>query len=190
MILYFIVPTFTIASFVLIVLLLNIRLKSAAGRKFMDKRVASFTNKLLSDVAGLLKSNNQLEQEIAQPEYFEKIKPYIEKQVDDFLRVKLLKEMPVIGSLIGEQTILKLKLIFMDELQIIFPGAIAQYASGLKSNFATKILSAANMQQVQNNIAQTLQQEAVNFTTKLYVPAMFTGLIQGVIIDLLIRFFH
>ena len=59
------------------------------GRTF--KLVEKMAGTLMQDAASTMLGNFNLQQEMAQPEYFEKIKPYIEQQVDEFLRVKLVK---------------------------------------------------------------------------------------------------
>jgi hypothetical protein len=47
--------------------------------------------------------------------------PLAEGHIDDFLRNKLPKAMPVIGMLIGDKTITQFKAVFMEELQALFP---------------------------------------------------------------------
>jgi uncharacterized membrane protein YheB (UPF0754 family) len=59
--------------------------------------------------------------------------PVIEQHVDEFLRVKLGKEMPVISMFIGEKTIVTMKTVFMKELETLFPQVLKNYAGNLKS---------------------------------------------------------
>ncbi|HEY0434596.1 MAG TPA: DUF445 domain-containing protein, partial [Chitinophagaceae bacterium] len=65
-----------------------------------------------------------LEQKLTSPAQVEKIMPVIEEKIDDFLRVKIKKEMPVVGAFIGDKTIGSLKKVFVAELQSLFPVVI------------------------------------------------------------------
>ena len=62
---------------------------------------------------------------------FHRVRPVIEGHIDEFLRFRLGKEMPMIGMFIGDKTITQLKAIFMKELDEIFPLIIGQYINGL-----------------------------------------------------------
>src|SRR5689334_14885864 len=53
--------------------------------------------------AGSLVSADSIEQKIADPGNLDRIMPVIEEHVDEFLRVKLPKEMPMISMFIGEK---------------------------------------------------------------------------------------
>ena len=62
---------------------------------------------------------------------FENIQPLVESQIDNFLRHKLSKAMPMLSMFIGEKTIIQLKTVFMKELEEIFPGVMGKYTSRL-----------------------------------------------------------
>jgi uncharacterized membrane protein YheB (UPF0754 family) len=72
-----------------------------------------------------------LEQRISDPANMEKIKPLIETHIDDFLRNKLKEQMPMIGMFIGDKTIDTLKIIFMKEIEALFPQVMQQVAGNL-----------------------------------------------------------
>ncbi len=76
---------------------------------------------------------DQLEATINDPSNFEKIKPSIETHIDEFLRVKLKAQMPMIAMFIGEKTIVQMKTVFMEEIGNMFPQIIGQFAGNLKS---------------------------------------------------------
>ena len=61
--------------------------------------------------------------------------PVIEVHVDEFLNVKLMKEMPFLSMFIGNKTISSLKKTFMGELEVLFPQVMKNYATNLKSEF-------------------------------------------------------
>jgi uncharacterized membrane protein YheB (UPF0754 family) len=77
-------------------------------------------------------SSSLIEDKIADPENFEKIKPEIEKHIDHFLRIKLKDAFPLISQFIGDKTINKLKGAFLNELETLFPALIKNYAVSLK----------------------------------------------------------
>ena len=78
---------------------------------------------------------DQLEEKISRPENLEKILPIIEGHIDDFLRNKLGKELPMIGMFIGDKTVGKVKEAFMKEIEALFPQIMMQYAATLKQDF-------------------------------------------------------
>ncbi|MEJ0101121.1 MAG: DUF445 domain-containing protein [Bacteroidota bacterium] len=78
-------------------------------------------------------SFDSIEQKISDPRNIEKIMPVIDQHVEDFLRVKLGKEMPMISMFIGDKTIATMKKIFMQELETLFPQVMKSYAANLKS---------------------------------------------------------
>lgn len=97
------------------------------------KRQQQFAEKLGKLVSAEFLSFSDIEQKISDPENLKKIMPMIEKQVDDFLRVKLGDEMPVLSMFIGDKTIASLKKIFMQEIEILFPQIMKQFAANLKN---------------------------------------------------------
>lgn len=96
------------------------------------KRQAQFAEKLGKLVADELLSFKDIEQKITSPENLSSVMPYIENHIDDFLRVKLGKAMPMIGMFIGEKTINEMKKIFMAELETIFPEVMHKYMGKLQ----------------------------------------------------------
>jgi hypothetical protein len=58
---------------------------------------------------------------LSDPALTQSMLPLAEGHIDDFLRNKLPKAMPVVGMLIGDKTIAQFKAIFMEELHALFP---------------------------------------------------------------------
>ncbi|MEO6611119.1 MAG: DUF445 domain-containing protein [Chitinophagaceae bacterium] len=79
-------------------------------------------------------SFDSIEQKISDPANLEKILPVVEEHIDDFLRNRLGKEMPMISMFIGDKTIGKLKEAFMKEIGNMFPQVMKQYAANLKQD--------------------------------------------------------
>ena len=73
-----------------------------------------------------------LEEKISDPRNLEKLMPVVEEHIDTFLRVKLVKEMPMVGMFVGDKTMSTLKTVFMKELGILFPQLMKNYAGNLK----------------------------------------------------------
>lgn len=78
-------------------------------------------------------ASGMLEEKVADPENFNKLKPEIETQIDSFLRVRLKETFPMLGMLIGEKTINQLKGAFMGELQTLFPEIMKKYVDNLSN---------------------------------------------------------
>ena len=97
------------------------------------KRQKVFAEKLGKLVSNELLSFGEIEQKITSPENIQKLMPFVEGKVDEFLRVKLNEAFPVISMFIGENTIQQPKEIFMSELKVIFPQLINKHVRQLES---------------------------------------------------------
>lgn len=96
------------------------------------KRQEQFAEKLGKLVAEELLSFSDIEEKISNPDNLKKVMPYVETHIEHFLRVKLGDSMPMVSMFIGNKTIDKLKGIFMEELEILFPKLMKDYAGSLK----------------------------------------------------------
>ena len=85
-------------------------------------------------------SLGSLEEKISNPENIQRLLPLIEDHIDDFLRNRLGKEMPMIAMFIGDKTIGKLKAAFLKEIELLFPQVMKQYASNLATEFDIELL--------------------------------------------------
>jgi len=103
--------------------------------RFLPKRQKRIAERIAKFASAEFLSFDEIEQKIADPENFHKIMPAVEQHVDDFLRVKLPKQMPMITMFIGEKTIIEMKRVFMAELQELFPVIMQNYASNLQQQF-------------------------------------------------------
>jgi uncharacterized membrane protein YheB (UPF0754 family) len=128
-----------------------------------------------------------IDERVSDPTLIQKIMPTIEEHIDDFLRNKLKKEMPVISMFIGDKTITSLKQVFMNELEKLFPQVMGRYASNLVSDL--------NIEEVVNRKLAAFPPEKIEslFYEKLgkeirlaYASAMIIGLITGTIAMLII----
>lgn len=97
------------------------------------KRQQQFAEKLGKLVSAEFLSFNDIEQKISNPDNLKKVMPMIETHIDDFLRIRLKEQMPMISMFIGDKTINNLKEVFMLEIEGLFPKVMKQYAGNLKS---------------------------------------------------------
>jgi len=79
-----------------------------------------------------------LSKKLPAAENLEKIKPEIEKHVDDFLNHKLREMFLILSKFIGIKTTKELKAAFLIELETIFPVMINRYMVQLKSDIDLK----------------------------------------------------
>ena len=96
------------------------------------KRQDQFAEKLGKLVGQELLSFSDIEEKISNPDNLKKVMPYVDSHIEHFLRVKLSDSMPMVSMFIGDKTIDKLKGIFMEELEILFPKLMKDYAGSLK----------------------------------------------------------
>lgn len=96
------------------------------------KRQQQFAMKLGKLVSSELLSFSEIEQKISDQGNVEKILPLLETHIDTFLREKLTTEIPMLGMLIGDKTILQVKGVFMKELKELFPVLMQQYMRTLQ----------------------------------------------------------
>ena len=97
------------------------------------KRQQQFAEKLGKLVSEELLSFKEIEEKIINPANLSKIMPLVEGKIDLFLHEKLKSVFPMISMFIGQNTINQLKLVFMQELETMFPEIIGSYMKHLES---------------------------------------------------------
>jgi uncharacterized membrane protein YheB (UPF0754 family) len=98
------------------------------------KRQQQFAEKLGKLVGQELLSFAEIEAQLTAKDNLSKLSPLVEVHLDHFLRNKLAAEMPVISTFIGEKTIQKLKAVFLEEMEILFPELMKKYAQHLEED--------------------------------------------------------
>lgn len=98
------------------------------------KRQQQFAEKLGKLVGQELLSFAEIEAQLTAQENLTKLSPVVEQHLDNFLRNKLSAEMPVISAFIGEKTIQKLKAVFLEEMNLLFPDLMKKYAQHLEDD--------------------------------------------------------
>ena len=97
------------------------------------KRQKQFAEKLGKLVSEELLSFKDIEEKITHPDNIGKVMPQIEAHIDEFLRVKLPQQMPVISMFIGDKTINELKSVFLSELETLFPIIMKNYMYNIEN---------------------------------------------------------
>ena len=146
------------------------------------KRQRQFAEKLGILVSTELLSFKEIEQKITSTDNVNKLMPFVETKVDEFLRVKLSDAFPVISMFIGENTIQQLKRIFMQELQLIFPQVINKHVKHLESELdLEKIVT----EKVSGFSSDKLEQILNQIMSKEFRFVEIIGAVLGFIIGLL-----
>jgi len=97
------------------------------------KRQQQFAQKLGKLVSEELLSFKVIEEKIISPDNLSKMMPLVEEKIDLFLREKLSSVFPMISMFIGQNTINQLKVVFMKELETMFPEIIGSYMKNIES---------------------------------------------------------
>ncbi len=97
------------------------------------KRQQQFAEKLGKLVSEELLSFKEIEEKIINPDNLSKMMPIVEGKIDLFLREKLSIVFPMISMFIGQNTISNLKIVFMQELESMFPEFIGSYMKNIES---------------------------------------------------------
>jgi uncharacterized membrane protein YheB (UPF0754 family) len=96
------------------------------------KRQEQFAVRLGKLVSQELLSFEDIASKITDTKNIDAVIPMLETRIDSFLRVKLSESFPMISMFIGDKTIDKLKLIFVEELRSTLPDLINNYIGHLK----------------------------------------------------------
>ena len=111
-----------------------LKILGMAVQGIFPKRQTQFAAKLGNLVSTELLSFEELQAAITHPDNLKGLMPKLESAIDHFLKNKLSETMPMISMFIGDKTIEKIKTVFTDEIQALFPELIQQYVASMKNN--------------------------------------------------------
>ncbi len=146
------------------------------------KRQKQFAEKLGTLVSNELLSFKDIEEKITHPGNVQKLMPLIEGHIDQFLRVKLAQQMPVISMFIGDKTINELKTVFTAELEQLFPVIMKNYMNGLQEELD---LEKIVIEKVAGFSSDKLEQILVGIMSKEFRFVEISGGVLGFLIGLL-----
>ena len=136
-------------------------------------------------VSNDLLSFADIEQKITSPENFNKIRPVVETHVDEFLRKRLPEAFPMIGAFIGERTISELKVLFMKELETIFPAVMQAYLKNLQQEFNLEQIIVTKMASLSADRHSVLNQVMAKQFRLAGAFGAALGFIKGLVLSLL-----
>jgi uncharacterized membrane protein YheB (UPF0754 family) len=168
------------------------------------KKIAGFTlqgfllknqSSLAEQVARYASSQisfRQIEEKITQPDTIEKMMPFVEKEMDYFLRIRMAEQMPVISSFIGEKTITQLKTVFTEELKTLFPQLISNYISTIQPGSMIETAIAQKIATIppgliENKLRFILKEKLKVVQLLGVVTGFFIGLLQVMVTFILSR---
>jgi len=136
--------------------------------------------------AGLV-SFKSIEEKITDVENIEKIMPFIEEHIDNFLRKKISEEMPMISMFIGEKTIIQLKEVFTKELKELFPLVMKNYIGNLEKNInieqlIEEKLSSISSEDIRQLFHSSLKKELALLTSISTLIGLIVGIIEVAIL--------
>ena len=155
------------------------------------KRKLQIANSLGRIVGQELLSFTDIEKTLTNPQSVQKIMPLVDAHLDDFLRNKLKRTMPVISMFIGEKTILELKAAFLTELEELFPLVMKNYIGQIRTDLdLEKIVS----DKISNFSSDRLEQMLNQILTKEFrfvdvigaALGFFIGIVQ-ILLTLLVK---
>lgn len=127
-------------------------------------------------------SMEALQQKVADPENFSKLKTEIETHIDSFLRERLKETFPMLSMLIGDKTISQLKTAFLTELETLFPVLMKSYASNLAKEIDIEKIVTEKIAHFSVSRAEELvHQSARKQLRKLHLLGLVIGLATGLI---------
>ncbi len=137
----------------------------------------------------LIVLSEQIEEKITDPANFRKIMPYVEEHIDQFLRVRLVEKMPMIGMLIGEKTILEMKTIFAGEVETLFPVIMKNYMTSLQTGTeleatVTRKFREVSVPALETSFYRVLSKELRYLRIMGGISGLIIGLIQVFILQL------
>ncbi len=97
------------------------------------KRQAQFAQKLGATVAGELIHFDDIAAQMSDPAAIAGIMPQLEKQIDEFLAVRIKEKIPVLAMFLSEGTNAMIKAGLMEEMELMMPKLIQDYAKTLES---------------------------------------------------------
>ena len=151
-------------------------------KKLLPAKQPEIAAKIGSAAGTGLFSFADLEARVNNGEALKKIMPAIEKHIDEFLRHKLGKAMPVISMFIGDKTINQLKEIFMKELEEIFPATIKSYLGNLQEEIDLKKIVSDKIASIPSAKLEADIRKAIPSELRLFkIYGAVAGLVIGLV---------
>ena len=157
----------------------------------LPRRISEITAGIAEVVITHVDVKKEIRKKFINNAQFEKMIPEIEVHIDDFLRHRLGKKMPMIGMFIGENTIRQLKQIFMEELNEIFPSIMLGYMEGIgeETDLEEGLCQKLNSVPV-SSLMKVLSPVISNDLRLLVIICGLVGLLVGILQVLIVVFIY
>lgn len=174
---YFIPFIFAFLGWLIAKLAVHIYISALLKRKLaISQAIGTYAEKQFSLDA--------IEQKLVAPETIEKIIPFADAHIEEFLRVKLPAAMPMLAMFISDKLVADMKTIFMNELKQLFPALIQQYLTNVKKDISISNLITTKINGVSTKVIS-------NFLWKQFrlveASSSLTGFLCGILYIFLTR---
>jgi uncharacterized membrane protein YheB (UPF0754 family) len=155
--------------------------------------IPGYRKQLILQVGGWINTqaipNLKLEEKLTAPGNLEQLMPIIDTHIDDFLRHKLAKEMPMISMFISDKLIAKLKETFMQEIAQLLPKLLGSFAGQLQKKMdATIFLHQLSDNYPDHKIASIFNNSLLKEIAKGSIFALLFGMIAGIAQVIILHF--
>lgn len=140
-----------------------------------------FALKLGSVVANDLLHVDEIVDKIKDPKNLDSLKPFIDKHVDEFLKIKLTEKLPVISMFLGDSTLNKVKEGLIEEIDLLLPQVIEQFTTSLQQKLDIQSIVAEKVAQFSSD---KLEQILVDIMKKEFKFVEILGGVLGFIIGI------
>lgn len=146
------------------------------------KRQQQFAMKLGKLVSDELLSFQDISSKITHPDNLKKVMPLIDQHIDQFLRIQLPEQMPIVSLFIGDSTIRELKAVFLKKLESLFPELMENYMHTMQDQLN---LEAIVTEKVAGFSSDKMEQILMSIMQKEFRFVEIIGGVLGFLIGLL-----
>jgi uncharacterized membrane protein YheB (UPF0754 family) len=159
--------------------------------KIIMNRIPPLLQSITINAGPRLFPMDNIRSKISDKNNLQNIMPLIEGHIDNFLRHKLVKSMPMIGMFIGDKTISELKTIFLKELEELFPLVMEKYIDDLSGNLDLQALISQKISSVtprewRSVIKISMRKELALIPVTGFLAGLLLGLVQIALLFFLI----
>ena len=148
---------------------------------------------IVSEIVSFVSSSNpikDIEEKITDPKSIEKMMPFVENQIDHFIRVKLAEKMPIISAFIGEKTIGELKAVFIEEMETLFPELMKHYVIVLENELDLKEVITNKINSSSINLGDVIKNELAKEISFAQLVAALIGFLLGLLQMVFLFLYH
>lgn len=146
------------------------------------KRQKHIAQKLGSIVANDLLQVHEITVNITQEENLKSLTPFIETHIDGFLKTKLKEKLPIVSMFVGDNMLQKIKEGLMEEIEVLLPQLITQYADQLEEKLDIQSMVA---EKITNFSSDKLETMLVSILQKEFRFIELIGAVLGFMIGLI-----